>query len=434
LCLLPNKIVCQLLSVTAAQQERQFRQPGTTMACQGCGHPSNNRLCCPTCVEFGRTSFFCGQECFTKNWSSHSQLHDILRRKAAMANVDPPADAETGGTTNSNGSTTQKPGKTENAAAVAHRKEIAGNRKRFSPLPGGTSLDSTLTGSQSKTASTPGGKKQSAVHDTGLGLVGGLVKRVQSVFAEPDTTGSAAKLVANRKDLPKKATLFPNQPRQTATPPATSQPAKQSCVQWGVVGLVVVTVIVGGVFYRELHKPTDEHQFSPSGFLEPEPQRQAQAAASSEVGQSATNVDSASQSRNLIEELGAMVAELRETVQRHDKMMRYIMDRYVEKGDAVLPSARRGNITVVGGVTLASHKASEVNFSLPELLASQGYGEAGHAGDTVRKRKGGNDAFASVDVGLPEVETSMGANTVHKPPVDIGAVAPEGKATGAHEA
>lgn len=406
------------------------------MACQGCGHPvGDHRLCCPTCVEFGRTSFFCGQECFTKNWSSHSQLHDILRKKAAMANPDDPPAVGTGGTANSNGSTTQKPGKTGTAAADANREET-GNRRRFSPLPGGTSLDSTLTGSQQKqqkTASTPGVKKQTASSDTGLGLVGGLVKRVQAVFAEPDTTGSAAKLVSNKKDLPKTAAVGGNQVRQAASPPATSQPAKQSCVQLGVVGLVIVTVIVGGVFYRELHKPTDdEHQFSPSGFLEPVPERQAQATSPSDVVPGAS-MDSVPQSQNLVAELSATVAELREMVHRHDKMMRYIMDRYVEKGEIKLSPTRQGNITVVGGRTLASHQASAVNFSLPELLASQGYGDASHAGDTVRKRKGGNEAFASVDVGLPELETSMGADTVHRPPLDVGAVAPEGKATGAHE-
>ncbi|CAK0823899.1 unnamed protein product, partial [Prorocentrum cordatum] len=36
--------------------------PPGGMACQGCGRVSETRLCCPTCVELGRTSFFCGQE------------------------------------------------------------------------------------------------------------------------------------------------------------------------------------------------------------------------------------------------------------------------------------------------------------------------------------------------------------------------------------
>eukprot|EP00811_Abedinium_folium_P002668 NODE_12449_length_1224_cov_1.774840.p1 GENE.NODE_12449_length_1224_cov_1.774840~~NODE_12449_length_1224_cov_1.774840.p1 ORF type:complete len:336 (+),score=100.95 NODE_12449_length_1224_cov_1.774840:64-1008(+) len=51
------------------------------MACQGCGRSSETRLCCPTCVEFGKTNFFCSQECFTKNWKLHNQLHENLRRK-----------------------------------------------------------------------------------------------------------------------------------------------------------------------------------------------------------------------------------------------------------------------------------------------------------------------------------------------------------------
>eukprot|EP00971_Amphidinium_carterae_P274943 5455619-Amphidinium_carterae.1 len=54
------------------------------MACQGCGRTSVSRLCCPTCVEYGRQSFFCSQECFTKNWKSHNQLHEILKRKQGI--------------------------------------------------------------------------------------------------------------------------------------------------------------------------------------------------------------------------------------------------------------------------------------------------------------------------------------------------------------
>jgi len=54
-------------------------------SCQGCGNPTENTLCCPRCAEFGRTSFFCSQDCFTHNWQAHCRLHALLDKQRKQA-------------------------------------------------------------------------------------------------------------------------------------------------------------------------------------------------------------------------------------------------------------------------------------------------------------------------------------------------------------
>lgn len=55
--------------------------------CQGCGEETVSRLCCPKCSEYGRTSFFCSQDCFVSSWPSHSKLHVIIRQIALSNNA-----------------------------------------------------------------------------------------------------------------------------------------------------------------------------------------------------------------------------------------------------------------------------------------------------------------------------------------------------------
>ncbi|CEM07383.1 unnamed protein product [Vitrella brassicaformis CCMP3155] len=50
------------------------------VSCQGCGKETDTRLCCPKCTALGRTSFFCSQECFAKNWPAHNKLHVIIKQ------------------------------------------------------------------------------------------------------------------------------------------------------------------------------------------------------------------------------------------------------------------------------------------------------------------------------------------------------------------
>ena len=44
--------------------------------CEGCGQQA--RLQCPTCLKLLLpSSFFCGQECFKKNWGIHKAKHNV---------------------------------------------------------------------------------------------------------------------------------------------------------------------------------------------------------------------------------------------------------------------------------------------------------------------------------------------------------------------
>eukprot|EP00932_Pfiesteria_piscicida_P014632 SRR837773.26454.p3 GENE.SRR837773.26454~~SRR837773.26454.p3 ORF type:complete len:146 (+),score=49.94 SRR837773.26454:2-439(+) len=95
---------------------------------------------------------------------------------------------------------------------------------------------------------------------------------------------------------------------------------------------------------------------------------------------------------------GGAISELqslRDMVERHEQMLRYIMDRYVEKkADAAPPPA---------GAAGAEIEAARVNLSQPEF-ESKGFGEAveekvARGNAALRKRQGGGDA-----VGLPALE------------------------------
>ncbi len=57
----------------------------TIRSCQGCGRATDSLLCCPKCSEYGRQSFFCTQECFTDNWTTHQPMHTILQKNKQLA-------------------------------------------------------------------------------------------------------------------------------------------------------------------------------------------------------------------------------------------------------------------------------------------------------------------------------------------------------------
>merc|ERR1712196_552595 len=48
----------------------------------GCNKPASN-LACPNCKKFGLNNYFCGQECFKKNYAAHKQVHAIAKQMIA---------------------------------------------------------------------------------------------------------------------------------------------------------------------------------------------------------------------------------------------------------------------------------------------------------------------------------------------------------------
>ena len=55
------------------------------MSCQGCGKMTGQSNCCPVCAGFNRNSFFCGQECFARNWPTHQNLHILLKQQQELS-------------------------------------------------------------------------------------------------------------------------------------------------------------------------------------------------------------------------------------------------------------------------------------------------------------------------------------------------------------
>ncbi|KAB5585817.1 putative methionine aminopeptidase [Coniochaeta sp. 2T2.1] len=52
--------------------------PATKRKCSGgdCDNDAGS-LQCPTCLKLGKDSFFCGQECFKRNWGTHKAIHNV---------------------------------------------------------------------------------------------------------------------------------------------------------------------------------------------------------------------------------------------------------------------------------------------------------------------------------------------------------------------
>ncbi|CDJ40913.1 hypothetical protein, conserved, partial [Eimeria tenella] len=93
------------------------------VTCQGCGETTSLRLCCPSCTEAGRTSFFCSQDCFRASWASHSKLHAVLQRGAAATG----AAAAAAGTPGAAAREDQLSDTYTDSTAASHRRDGAGS-------------------------------------------------------------------------------------------------------------------------------------------------------------------------------------------------------------------------------------------------------------------------------------------------------------------
>lgn len=95
-----------------------------------------------------------------------------------------------------------------------------------------------------------------------------------------------------------------------------------------------------------------------------------------------------------LESMRSHLMELRQDFDRHEKMLRYVMERYMEK------QTDTKALVVQGGKVLEAHHAGEVNFSFPELARTSEI-EAAAASETKRRSmRGGRDK--SVGLSLPE--------------------------------
>lgn len=118
--------------------------------------------------------------------------------------------------------------------------------------------------------------------------------------------------------------------------------------------------------------------------------------------------------------LRAELTQVRQALERHDKMLRYIMDRYVEKAPAT-----KATPTAQGAKVFEEHHAVEVNFSKPEF-AHAGEIEAAVSsslGDrSETKRRGSRGGDMSVGLAIPEASSAGDGSSAAQP--SSGAVSP----------
>lgn len=57
-------------------------------ASPGCDKVVSQRLACPKCLQLGMPpTYFCSQECFKDNYSSHKQIHSLAKHIIASKYV-----------------------------------------------------------------------------------------------------------------------------------------------------------------------------------------------------------------------------------------------------------------------------------------------------------------------------------------------------------
>lgn len=416
------------------------------MACQGCGRTSETRLCCPTCVEFGRTSFFCSQECFTKNWNAHNQLHELLKRKRVLAEGST-GDAERGtatggavvdasGVASASGGSSGSTAVPSSATACPTTMLSSGG---LAPLPGGLSM---LSGTQKRNpvgggggancgggSGTSGAMASGGTAASGPGVFGSLVGQAKAMFG--GTPAAAANAMKSKIDDFGSKGLRPRSPAanrsvggtaqrrssrsQSRDPPGGRVPgqpaprARQFNVQMSLWALVIVTVTAGYLFFREHQRYVQDTQLGqgviaelPDNALQAVPPAvpmmagsDAVAAAAFEAAATAAAARAGADDAMVVStaelSIRSEISVIKQSLERQDKMLRYIMDRYVEKN---LASTIRQDLAA-GATSAAEHDASAVNMSAPEFVSAS-YGEiadeqASKSGDALRKRRGGTD-------------------------------------------
>lgn len=370
------------------------------MACQGCGRTdSTKNLCCPTCIELGRKSFFCSQDCFHRNWKVHSQLHDLLRKKSNLAS---------GGV----GPNSEAPAETA-APSISVSSAPAPTRRSLAPLPGGT----PLAGYLDKRSATNGVAFPAAAEKPGSAARGAWSQMWQLITAAAPAAAPAGKGAASGPPDARRVSSS----TAAASPRSASSASKGSL--WGTMtrrfamnscvwALAVSTMLASGALLRAHLRYEQENQ---AVIVPAAPSDDVADVASSLLGSTAVAASSmlggtggagAAEMPAIaatappvpggtLAALRAELQQLRELTDRHDKMLRYIMDRYLEKGLSVAPSA-----IAAGGRSTETHEASAVNFSAPEFV-SKSYAvdeSMVKAGDGVRKRRGGDAEDGTVGV------------------------------------
>lgn len=286
---------------------------------------------------------------------------------------------------------------------------------------------SNLAGSQSCSgasgAGRGGGAAGSSSHPLhvaatkGAGVVGNLVGQAKAMFGShgdhiPRTREKGRQDSQVRLRSPAPGKPGPCDRTERSRSPArrnSGQPplrARQFGVQLSLWALVIVTITGGLLFYREHERYVDEQSQGEIVIAGPDPVPDVQVPVSPEPVEVVAPADAGATigpaEAGSLNSLRSEVALLRQVLDRHDKMLRYIMNRYVEKAemDNKVPSIDTG-----GSASAEAHDAgiaSAVNLSKSDMASSDSAGAGSEPASRVglrKQRSGGGDA-----VGVPGME------------------------------
>lgn len=374
------------------------------MACLGCGAVSQNRLCCPECIKYGRTSFFCGQECFTKNWRSHSQLHEALRKKQAEGES---AAAGAAASANAGASGDGLDSRSASSQSVASRATTQ-PRRGPAPLPGGMPLASSRRSPYPSGSESAAAKKDGLIGSASagqLGRLGGLVGRAWAIFGSAATGAiSGAASGSSIADDSRRSNLRGrSRGRSRSRSPAAAERLasgrlgaaaamagrRARVVPKSVAVLALVGMISIGLLYS-VHERHLEYQRRDQIGLEadveimpPVPETPRVIVDESKVPEGQAHSAAMGNTEPKLDSIHSQIMQLRQDLDRHEKMLRYVMERYVEK------EAGKKAPPAQGAKVLEAHRAGEVNFSAPEFVRT-GEIEAAVASEA-RQRRGKGD-------------------------------------------
>lgn len=357
------------------------------MACLGCGAVSQNRLCCPECIKYGRTSFFCGQECFTKNWKSHSQLHEVLRRQASEG-----GSGATAGATASSSAPADGLGSSSASTQGIASRATPQPRRGTAPLPGGMPLvnsrrpyPSSSESAAAKKDGPPGaagqagklggimGQALAKLGSAATGAISGATSSGRS-SADDDKNGSLRERGRSRSRSTERQGPKPGSGAVGPVGGRRTRLVKMSVAILTLVGMVGVGLL-HSVHQQHLEDQRRDKIALEAGVeimnlvpgMEPAPEATA---APEVVAEPAAGAAHSSQEPT-VESLQSQLQKVRHDLERHEKMLRYVMERYVEKEKTVKEPATEGKM-------LETHKAGEAPPAAPSAPA--GVGEAAPAG------------------------------------------------------
>jgi len=360
------------------------------MACQGCGKDAGKKLCCPQCVQLGRKSFFCSQECFTKNWKSHNQLHELLKKqKAAEALRQPVANAEDASMSNS-GAPPAPP-----VSGLSGGPTPARTR---APLPGGSALLSHLApekkanGLSKKTDGPPPGGLGDVVGRWGSAMFGTAAGSQDVVSAQKVRARGASRERSSQEGSRGRSS---SRGQEVKAPSQVNGGGKSLTSKTGLRALGALCVMAAGTYYLLFWQTSNmlrDEQVDELTLVDSDGTLASVVATeNTPLPSGGINMDSKeAYSSVTAAQMHSEINSLRVLLERHDKMLRYIMDRYVEKDSPLIRQAKLEGAVVPESTEPAKPEA-QVETKQPKVEGFEAFREESQVFLPARPASEGNE-------------------------------------------